>query len=225
MLDKQQRQTSSPSMASTAQTPATSAIPSTPSHDSTAHQPFVASREQADLFDHYRNNMAPHFPFVQISDDYMASDVVRAKPFLAAAIAVVADYQSLRSQRAKQRQLLQTLTQRMFLHSEKSLDLLQGILVLCSWYHFFMFDTPQLSNLLNLASALCVDMGLNRFQHVKDWSGVVKFARTVVTGSFDPSANAGTRNLDEMRAYLGVYFLQAVWVGLFIYSSYLLTFS
>lgn len=167
-----------------------------------------ASQDELPLFERFRNHMAPHFPFIDIADENLYNDYKRTSPFLFSVILLVADFHSLANQRAAQRAIVELLTRRIFVNNEKSLDLLQGILVLCAWYHPHMFDCPQLTNLVLMAQAMAVDLGLNRSPQQTPWAKVAHYARK--PGEQSTQLN---RTIEERRAFLGCYYLQAVSVS------------
>ncbi|KAJ4372788.1 hypothetical protein N0V86_008154 [Didymella sp. IMI 355093] len=58
--------------------------------------------------------------------------------------------------------LVQQLTSRAFTHAEKSLDLLQALLVLCTWYNPHIFTSASHTSLLHLCMALTTDLSIDR---------------------------------------------------------------
>lgn len=99
--------------------------------------------------------------------------------------------------RAQMYHLMKHLTDYMLIRSEKSLDLLQGIIVIAGWYQYHCFMHAQLNNLITLALALVGDLGLNRTPRTSQRSAIM------MVNPIRPAA----RNNDERRALAGVWFL------------------
>jgi hypothetical protein len=78
--------------------------------------------------------MAKYFPFVVIDDRISAEELRRAKPFLVEVVLVAGLYKDSGQLTARGKEVVSHLSQRMLLDGEKSLDLLQGLLVYISWY-------------------------------------------------------------------------------------------
>lgn len=91
----------------------------------------------------------------------------------------------------------------MILRGEKSLDLLQGLLVATTWYPVHTHNSSQWMNLLHLAKALLVDLGLNR---PPDFGIFQMKTSSEATGMIhDSKHEARFHSLEERRACLGVY--------------------
>ncbi|KAJ4361650.1 hypothetical protein N0V85_009384, partial [Neurospora sp. IMI 360204] len=85
----------------------------------------------------------------------------------------------------------------MLLRSERSLDLLQGILVMIGWYQYHCLMHAQLNNLIHLAASLVSDLGLNRDPKVQERISVM------VLYPDDPKP----RTNEERRALLGLWYM------------------
>ena len=81
----------------------------------------------------YRNNMATQFPFVIIPDRVSAAELAQTKPFLYRTVLMAASYHDKTGQTRMTKEIFQYLSAHMIIASEKSLDLLQGLLVLMAW--------------------------------------------------------------------------------------------
>lgn len=77
--------------------------------------------------------MAEHFPFVMIDSKVSVHELRRDKPFLLKAIVVTASFSQMERQMNLGKEFVQELSQRMLVEGEKSLDLLQGLLVYMGW--------------------------------------------------------------------------------------------
>lgn len=78
--------------------------------------------------------MSKYFPFVIVAPDVTVATLRETKPFLFKAIVVVASVQDLGRQRALGYALMGELTNKLLIRGERSVDLLQGVLVWLTWY-------------------------------------------------------------------------------------------
>ncbi|CAG9989781.1 unnamed protein product [Clonostachys byssicola] len=147
------------------------------------------------LLDLYRRELMPLNPFVVVPPTINAAGLAETKPFLMAAIKTVASFRSLRSMRAQTYYLMKHLSDHILIRSERSLDLLQGLIVIISWYQYHCFIHAQLSNLVGLATSLISDMGLTR--------------PIYIPGQFDPNGPKA-HTAEEKRAFAGVWFNASV---------------
>ncbi len=84
------------------------------------------------LLDEFRK-MQLYFPFVVISDEWTALSMMVDRPFLLLAAVTNAASKYPQLQRALARELKEILADRVVVAGEKSLDLLQGLLVQLAW--------------------------------------------------------------------------------------------
>ncbi|RBR21817.1 hypothetical protein FVER53590_00428 [Fusarium verticillioides] len=159
--------------------------------------PPPASDEE--LLKLYRKELQALHPFVIIPDGVTAAKLKTTRPFLMSAIRMVTSYRSLRSMRAQMYHLMKYIADHMLIRSERSLDLLLGIIVIIAWYKYHCFMHAQLNNLIALASTLVGELGLHRSPTVLERTSLM-----VVT-PFQPAA----RTNEERRALLGVWFLSS----------------
>ena len=94
----------------------------------------------------FREDLAVHFPFVNVPDGSV-ENLHRLRPVLVMAIIVAASFRSLSQQRQLAEKLSEYLSLHVLLRGEKSLDLLQGLLVLASWYVFVFFRATTWSSI------------------------------------------------------------------------------
>lgn len=141
----------------------------------------------------------PVFPFVVIPGDATPERLKAERPFLFSAIRMAASISDVSSMRGQMFALTQQLTNEMLVESNRSMDLLQGILVMLAWYQNHCLMHAQLNNLLHLAQALLADLGLNTLPEVQERSNVMVL---------NPPAPNRTTN-DDRRAILGVWFLSS----------------
>lgn len=78
--------------------------------------------------------MSTFFPFVVIPEDETAESFRKRKPLLYKTCIAAAHHRNTTMQRQMSHDLLKSIAERVLVNSEKSLDLLQGILVFAAWY-------------------------------------------------------------------------------------------
>ncbi|KAJ4253793.1 hypothetical protein NW762_010187 [Fusarium torreyae] len=147
----------------------------------------------------YRMELMPSHPFVVIGSSTVAATLRTKTPFLMAAIRMAASRRSLRSMKSQMYRLMKELSDRMLVQSERSMDLLLGIIVILGYYHNHCFLHAQLGNLLNLAVTLTGDLGLTRPPEPNKRSSLF-VAR---------SSHPVPRTNEERRALVGVWFLSS----------------
>lgn len=139
------------------------------------------------------------FPFVVIPPGTQPSRLKAERPFLFSAICMAASISDVRSMRGLMFSLIQRLANEMLIESGRSMDVLQGLLVMLAWYHNHCIMHTQLNNLLHLAQALLADLGLNKSPEVQERSSVMVLN--------PPQPHHDTN--EERRAVLGVWFLSS----------------
>lgn len=146
------------------------------------------------------------FPFVVVDANVPALRLRREQPFLFLSILTVTSHKSPRVQNLLSDELRRQLA-RVIEYSQKSLDILQGLLVYGAWYHAFYHPaSQQLAILVQLCVALVQDLGISRSEKTKPGRSVNEYAMQ--------SKPKGT--LPEKRAFLGTFILTALYVHLII---------
>lgn len=153
----------------------------------------------------YRTRLSPQFPFVIIPDGLTAVELQRSRPFLAKAIRMVASLRHRRSMWNQSRTLLRHISDAVFMGSDRSLDLLQGIIVFLGFYHYFCFAHGHFNNLAHLASSMIADMRLDR-----PWTRPA--SRNKCPRGIDPEQPREMSN-DERRAILAVWYINSRFVA------------
>ncbi|KAK4084370.1 uncharacterized protein Triagg1_850 [Trichoderma aggressivum f. europaeum] len=152
------------------------------------------------LLDFYRKSLQPVHPFVVIPPNVSAAVLAARRPFLMAAVRMVSSFRSIRSMRAQMYHLMKHLADHMLIRSEKSLDLLLGIIVMLGYQQYHCCLHGQLSNLITLAGSLIGDMGLGKPP------GVHERTRLMVVR---PPELHGRSN-EERRAFAGAWYWASV---------------
>ncbi|USP73552.1 uncharacterized protein yc1106_00826 [Curvularia clavata] len=144
------------------------------------------------LLDAYRG-MVDFFPFVILPRDCRCQDLFHTRPMLMFAVLTVASYDSP--------QLRHTLSQEFrkvvmvkIMKGEKTLDLLQGLLIFIAWHHHYMdAQAVSITLLLQLCLGIAHDLGLDN---------ISRAARS-------PLHKDDPRDKEAKRAYLGCYYLSS----------------
>ncbi|KAI8719506.1 Zn(2)-C6 fungal-type domain-containing protein [Fusarium sp. LHS14.1] len=151
------------------------------------------------LLNIYRNELLALHPFVVIPRNVTAARLKATRPFLMSAIRMVTSFRSLRSMRAQMYYLMRHIADHMLIRSERSLDLLMGIIVIAAWYQYHCFMHAQLNNLIAMAVTLVGELGLHRSPTVLERTNLM------VVKPFQPER----RTNEERRVLLGVWFLSS----------------
>ncbi|WQF86997.1 Putative zn(2)Cys(6) fungal-type DNA-binding domain-containing protein [Colletotrichum destructivum] len=147
----------------------------------------------------YRRELAPRFPFVLVPDGVSASTLGATRPFLMAAIRMVASYRSTRSRRGQMYRLLNHVADYMMLRSERSFDLLLGLVVMIAWFHHHCLIHAQLNQLVSLAACLVGELGL------KSSPSLPERTRLLVMRPWE----LRERTNEERRVLLAVWYLSS----------------
>ncbi|KAJ5091777.1 hypothetical protein NUU61_006647 [Penicillium alfredii] len=189
-----------------------SALLTTEEEPQLAMRPLPANEDDvAACLQIYREELAPHFPFV-IIPDIPASDLYAKSPFLCKTVVMAASYKQRSFQHHLGSQLTEELGRRLLVEGEKSFDVLQGLLVHIAWYHVHFNQISQMTNLLQLAIAMLADLGLNRPTHANDRR---KFMFDSSRINYGFLVEARTLKNEERRALLGCFYVSSVCVVLF----------
>ncbi|TLS22751.1 uncharacterized protein PpBr36_06044 [Pyricularia pennisetigena] len=146
----------------------------------------------ANLVQLYCSQLAELFPFVVIPADLSHNK----RPFLWKAVIMAASFTDGLEQNVYGSRLLSDIAITAFIQPEKSLDLLQGLQLLLSWYNFNM-NSFQITNLIFLARSICVSLGTGEGPSLSP-------LQPLGSMTSDPLA---PESLEKMRAFAGTYYL------------------
>jgi hypothetical protein len=142
------------------------------------------------LVDTYRT-MSDYFPFVTLPKEYSCRDLLQQRPMLMFAVLTVASYDSVLLQLTLSREFRKVVTVKV-MNGEKSLDLLQGLLVFIAWHHHYMdAQAVSIPMLLQICAGIANDLGLD----------------SLSTKLRSPLYREDSRDREAKRAYLGCYYL------------------
>ncbi|CAH0027630.1 unnamed protein product [Clonostachys rhizophaga] len=165
--------------------------------DNEGHMPMESDEA---LLAIYRNQLSPRFPFVIISASSTPRQLQEERPFLFKVIRMVASVRDLSTIRGQSQSILRHVSEAMLLRSERSLDLLQGILVFLGFYHYHCMTHAQFGNLVHLAASLVEDMNLNVSYSPQNSAGILPLMR---------GQGSRSRTNEENRTLLGVWYMSS----------------
>ncbi|KAF9694004.1 hypothetical protein EKO04_007848 [Ascochyta lentis] len=142
------------------------------------------------LVDIYRT-MADYFPFVTLPKDCTCHHLFQQRPILMFAVLVVASYDSVLLQLTLSREFRKVVTVKV-MNGEKSLDLLQGLIVFIAWHHHYMdAQAVSIPMLLQICAGIASDLELD----------------SLPASVRSPLHKDDPRDKEAKRAYLGCYYL------------------
>jgi hypothetical protein len=162
------------------------------------------------LFDRYQRLMAPNMPFVVLPRCTSAATLAKTSPFLMHAIRVVSSFHDTSKQQALAKDLSRQICERLLINGEKSMDLLQGLLVFLNWHNPHVYAPQNSTNLYHLAIALTTDLNIDRGTGTCEKSEMESAIR-----AYGATRASNTVTNDERRAVLGTFHLSSV-----IFSSF-----
>lgn len=114
------------------------------------------------LFETYRKDLFPHYPMVHIPDSITADEVRQTKPTLFLAIIAAASGKNNSELSAMlDSEVLQTYATKSLVYSEKSLELVQALLVSAVWYHPpAKFGQLKYYEYIHMAATMAMDIGI-----------------------------------------------------------------
>lgn len=142
------------------------------------------------LLDTYRS-MADYFPFVLLPRECFCGDLIQQRPMFLFAVLTAASSESFQLQISLSREFRKVVMGRI-MGGEKSLDLLQGLLVFIAWHHHYMdANAASVHLLLQICVGIASDLGLDK----------------IPSSTQSPTHKDDAWNREAKRAYLGCYYL------------------
>ena len=187
----------------------------TPAHDFTSSAPtgltctcmatvdmedLVPVESDETLLSIYRNQLSISLPFVIIPAGTTPRQLQATRPFLMKVIRMVASVRHLRLVRGQSRAVMEHISNAILMRSERSLDLLQGILVFLGSYHYHCMAHAQFNNLIRLAVSLVEDIDLSTCPKSQQRRSQLPLVR---------AEEPVSRTNEEKRALLGVWYMSS----------------
>ncbi len=108
---------------------------------------------------------------------------------------MIASLRSLRSIFAQNFDVMEALSESVLMRTERTLDLLQGMLVLVGWYQYFCLMHAQLNNVVQLAVSVLADLGLTRSHSFQEYSRTMLSPADDAGGQDEPGTPSCSRHL------------------------------
>ncbi|TVY15966.1 Transcriptional regulator WAR1 [Lachnellula arida] len=167
---------------------------------------LVTLEKAEDSVQHFRNT-ASNSPFVIISPDTSIDYLRRQKPFLLLTVLAMATINNMKLQKLLDQEIRDTLGRRVFMSGEKSLDLLQGILIYLTWHHFFFEpEHQQIYQLCQLANSMAIDLEITTSQRDRKHTPSTSFNLLSVIAE-SPVKLSSSQDAEAKRAFLGCYYI------------------
>ncbi|KAF2638539.1 hypothetical protein P280DRAFT_551179, partial [Massarina eburnea CBS 473.64] len=180
-------------------------ISSTSSHSPPSVNPTATIVEVRQGLEYYRHSLYQWFPFIQPPDlRLLITDFVKAKPFLSLTMAMLGCTKDRGRQRELAEQGRDWLASHVLQRGDKSLDILQGLLLTTHWYTF-QFELPRQRNMfLHMAMSMIVDLGLFKSPFARRRIMTKEEAASAPNSSH---SSVTEHTLEEKRALLGCIYL------------------
>ena len=169
----------------------------------------ILSLEDVDSYLGRFREMSSFFPFVTIPYDATAYSMLQDRPLVLHAALAAAASSEVHLQKALEKSFKEVMLRKLVLEAQKSLDLLQSILICMAWGHFFNVPKRDVSyQLLQMTFGLCVDLGLNLTPAV-----ATKEKAGLHLDHYKPSRDGEDGRFwsrEARRAFLGCYYLSTM---------------
>jgi hypothetical protein len=93
--------------------------------------------------------------------------------------------------------------------AEKSLDLLQGLLVYSAWSYYYICKNPIISTTIHMAISLASDLGLTKRVHLETLGAMLHFSAQGCPKAQNCVLNR-QRTVEERRAIVGLFLISSV---------------
>jgi hypothetical protein len=159
----------------------------------------------------YKTVHTNYFPFVVLSPRVDAATLRSEQPFLFLSIMTTCIEGDHLLQRRLGTEFKKSCAERIVVHNERNLELLQGLLVQLGWSHYhFIPGKKQLHMLLQMAIGLVIDLDLDRCPAHRDQRVASNLHCNPASGSIHaPDKLTCRRPPAEIRALLGCYFISS----------------
>ncbi|TFB06095.1 hypothetical protein CCMA1212_002037 [Trichoderma ghanense] len=163
------------------------------SSSSSVDQLWPAAAEAEALLLQYHETHEPLTPFVVIPRHLTAAELRRQRPFLWRVVMMVSCFFDGPRQHRLGKEVLAELARMAVLDGNKSLETLQGLLLMIGWLNFSL-RSAQLTNLLYLARSMTVNGS----------------SPGLPCGVCSKETEAKWGELEYVRAYVGTYYVNAI---------------
>lgn len=172
---------------------------------------IVSLNNAVEAFDVYVNEMVPHFPVVIFPPGTQMADIRRTKPILFHSIlAISIGTIQPEIQDTLVEEFYKIIADRVVVRGDKSLELVQAILIASAWYPPERFEQLKFYQLVHMAITLAMDFGMGRrtMLNKKPFSVKDLIGKKSYTADLDA--------VETRRAWVGCYYLSVQYA--FTYS-------
>ncbi|WYZ40386.1 hypothetical protein EsH8_IV_000727 [Colletotrichum jinshuiense] len=175
--------------------------------------PWPLNNEQSIMLQNFIDDMQPLYPFVVVPSHMDPTQLAAERPYLWKGIMMTACHLDATRQVTLGNELLQDIIQAAFTKPKRSLDVLQGLQLLITWYHYNI-SSFQLTNLLFLARSMCVSLGFKdspiKIRERGKGICVNLQDREVESKTKEQTKEQTSSRLELMRAFAGCYYLNTL---------------
>ncbi|KAM3557389.1 hypothetical protein MY1884_004543 [Beauveria asiatica] len=151
----------------------------------------------------YRDICLYNFPFVWIPGYMTAQELCESKPCLFRAVMLSSAPLPVARLKKMKRNVIAYISQRMLVEEERSLDVLQGLLIVIAWADLQSLYDQQITNLTYLATGYAHNLGITKIPRELLKQIGMDNAPDDVRAAKDINVPKAPSS-DEMRAFLGV---------------------
>ncbi|KAI8946298.1 hypothetical protein F4801DRAFT_565090 [Xylaria longipes] len=166
---------------------------------------IITTDDASVFFQRYTDCMAPHLPAVIFPPGTTAGDLRRTQPILFLSIMSVASSETPNLQRQLVKELMQTFADKLIIQGDKSLELVQSIIISVVWYfppeHFEQLKFYQM---IHVAAVMAIDIGLGKRKNSPK-SRLIPYTWRDHPFRKHPLPDPAT--IESRRTWLAVYFL------------------
>ncbi|ENH70555.1 hypothetical protein FOC1_g10012485 [Fusarium oxysporum f. sp. cubense race 1] len=165
----------------------------------------VSQQEASDRLDVYRRDYVPHFPFVPVPSSMCASELYVESRVLFWTILAVVSPLCDKVQMEFKAWFRRYLAEHLVVRQEKSIDILQAMLIYLAWNDFHFYGELQVTNIIQMAIGLVIDLRLDK--HAGHFLGGPKtlLGDAWTSMSKHPIKMKVHQTAADKRAVLGVY--------------------
>ncbi|KAJ3461508.1 hypothetical protein MRS44_010061 [Fusarium solani] len=170
----------------------------------------ITHDEAAKRLEVYRRDYVPEFPFVPMPDSLASHEFYSESRFLFWTILAVVSPLKEKVQMDFKAWFRKYLAEHVVMGQERSLDILQGILVYLAWNDFHFYGDLQVTSIIQLAIGLIIDLRLDR-----PAGAILGAPRSLLgdawTSMGKPCSKIKTdQSSQDKRAVLGMYYITAI---------------
>jgi hypothetical protein len=158
----------------------------------------------------FRENYEVDFPFIIVPPNITFQELKAKRPWLAITISMVASHGNRNQQLALAKQIIMEIAAALFIRNEKSLDMLEGLIIYNVWQYYYSPSNPQYqsSALMQLVLAVLFDLGLNKPLRENDGPEMLQDTFRLANDNIKELK----RSPRERRTFLIVFLITTSWV-------------